>query len=73
MNFKIVFKVLGSVLKLESYTLMLPLLVAVHYGENTRPFWLPLIVTYIVGFLLTKIKADKHFYIREGFFTVGLI
>ena len=54
MNFKIVFKVLGSVLKLESYTLMLPLLVAVHYGENTRPFWLPLIVTYIVGFLLPK-------------------
>ena len=73
MNFKIVFKVLGSVLKLEAYTLFIPLLAAVHYGENTSPFLITIIFTYILGFACTKIKASKHFYIREGFFTVGLI
>ena len=73
MNFKIVFKVLGSVLKLESYTLFVPLLAAIHYGENTSPFLITLISVYIIGFALSKINASKHFYIREGFFTVGLI
>lgn len=73
MNFKIVFKVLGSVLKLESYTLFIPLLAAIHYGENTSPFLITLISVYIIGFALSKIKASKHFYVREGFFTVGLI
>ena len=73
MNFKIVFKVLGSVLKLESYTLFVPLLAAIHYGENTSPFLITLISIYIIGFALSKINASKHFYIREGFFTVGLI
>ena len=73
MNFKIVFKVLGSVLKLESYTLFVPLLAAIHYGENTSPFLITLIATYIIGVALSKIKASRHFYIREGFFSVGLI
>lgn len=73
MNFKIVFKVLGHILKLESYTLFLPLLAAIHYDENTAPFYITIIFAYLTGVALTKIKADKHFYIREGFFTVGLI
>ncbi|MBR6518560.1 MAG: TrkH family potassium uptake protein [Oscillospiraceae bacterium] len=73
MNFKIVFKVLGNVLKLESYTLFLPLLAAVHYGEDTTPFLVTIAIAYFAGVALTRIKAERKFYIREGFFTVGLI
>ena len=73
MNFKIVFKVLGYVLKLETYTMFVPLLAAVHYGEPTIPFWVTMLITFVAGYILSHLKAEKHFYIREGFFTVGLI
>ena len=73
MNFKITFKVLGHVLKLECYTMFLPLLAAVHYGEDLGPFLLTMAITFSLGVLLSRLKAPKHFYVREGFFTVGLI
>ena len=54
MNFKIVFKVLGHVLKLESYTMILPLLAAVHYQEPFEPFLIPMAISFAVVYKLSS-------------------
>lgn len=73
MNFKLVFKVTGKTLMLEAVAMILPLLVGVIYGESPRPFLLAILVTAVVGALLSLPRANTKLYARDGFFAVGLI
>jgi len=73
MNLKLVFKVVGRVLLLESIALLLPLLVALLYGEALKPFLLTIALVAGTGGLLSSLSARHSFYLRDGFATVGLI
>ncbi len=73
MNFKLVFHITGKVLMLEASAMLLPLLVALIYGESPLPFFYAVSITLGVGLLLSRIPYKKRFFARDGFFSVGLI
>ena len=73
MNFKLVLRVVGKVMLLEAAAILLPMAVALLYGESPVPFLLSAVILLLAGLLLAHIPAKKHFYTREGFFAVGLI
>lgn len=73
MNFKLIFRVAGRVIMLESATMLLPMAVALLYRESAAPFYLSAAALFLAGLLLSRIPSQKHFYAREGFFSVGLI
>jgi trk system potassium uptake protein TrkH len=73
MNFKLVFQLTGKTLLVEAAAMVLPLLAALYYGESPRPFLLAILITAVVGVLLTLPRASAKLFTREGFFTVGLI
>ena len=73
MNFKQVFRIAGLSLLLEGVTMLLPLLVALLYGEDPMPFVKTIIILVAVGGLLALMRPKNAFFAREGFFTVGLI
>ena len=74
MNYRVVFKLLGNVLKYELILLLIPLCIAVYYGEGDAfSFFITIILMAPVSVLLCKIKAKKNdIYGKEGFLTVGL-
>lgn len=73
MNLKLVLKLVGRVLIVETVALVLPLLVAFLYGEDPAPFFWSIILLLMLGIVLSAIPTKQHFYAREGFFAVGLI
>ena len=73
MNFKVVFKIVGRVLTMEGLVMLVPMLVSIYYGEDFWPYVIASTVVTITGMNLACINASKDFFIREGFFTVGLI
>lgn len=73
MNFKLVLKLTGRISMLMAACLILPLVVAMLYGEDLRPFLFSIILLVALGMALNAIPAQRHFYTREGFFSVGLI
>jgi len=74
MNFKLVFRITGASLLLEGGALLLPLLVALLYGEDPMPFLRTLVLLIPVGLLPQLFRRlNRSFFAREGFFTVGLI
>ena len=73
MNLKLVCKVVGRVLLIEACTMVLPLLVALIYGESPLPFLCSIAITAIVALFLARLKTTPRFYTREGFCCVGLI
>lgn len=74
MNYKIVFYIVGWVLKFESLFLMLPLIVSVVYREHTQPSYLIVAaVCALLGILLTRKKpVHSVLYSREGYMSVAL-
>lgn len=73
MNFRLVFKLTGKVLLVESCAMVLPLLVGFFYGDNPMPFLATIPLLAAVGLVLAHIQSDDHFFPREGFFAVALI
>ena len=73
MNVKLVFKVLGHILRIESVFLLLPAMVALVYGESPLPFLVTALLLLCVGQGLCRLKTSPHFFTREGFVAVGLI
>ena len=73
MNLKLVFKVVGYVLLIEAGTMLLPLLVALIYGESPLPFLWSIAIVALLGGLLSRQKTNSHFFTREGFCSVGFI
>ena len=73
MNFRIVWRTVGTVLMIEAGLMLLPLVTALVYHESPVPFLIPMAVTALVGFLLSRVKAGRGvFTAREGFVIVGL-
>ena len=73
MNFRLVFRVTGKTLMVLAVSMLLPLLVCLLYQEDPLPFLLAIAITGGVGFLLSLIRSNDHFFPREGFFAVALI
>lgn len=73
MNFKLVWKLVGHVMQIEAAAMVLPLGVALLYGEDPMPFVWTILLLLAGGFGLCAIKSKRQFYTREGFFAVGLI
>ena len=73
MNIKLVLKLVGRVLLIETAALAIPLAVALLYRESPLPFLLAIAVLAAVGFGLSALPAKQQFFTREGFVAVGLI
>ena len=73
MNYKLMLRILGQTLLVEALCLLLPLAVALIYGEDPFPFLDTIFLLAIPGVLLSRCKARSDFYTREGFAVVGLI
>ena len=73
MNFRLVFRIVGRVLQLESAALLIPTAVALAYGEELYPFLITILLMAALGSGLSLLPARQHFFAREGFFAVGLI
>ena len=73
MNYKLMLRILGQTLLVEALCLLLPLAVALIYGEDPLPFLDTIFLLAIPGVLLSRCKARSDFYTREGFAVVGLI
>ena len=74
MNYPMVFYLTGNLLKAEAGLMLLPLLVAVFYGEDTvLSFAITILLLLIIGLLLSFHKPeDRAMYAREGFLIVGI-
>lgn len=74
MNYKVVLKVIGNVLKYELALLLIPLLVSLYYGEgDALAFISTIALTAPIVFLLCRVKVKKNeMYAKEGFIAVGI-
>ncbi len=74
MNKRMVAYILGLLLICEAGLLLLPLIVALIYGDSTIPdFLLTMGILCVVGLILIKLKPeDKTIYAREGLVSVAL-
>lgn len=74
MNYKVILKVLGNVLKYELMLLIIPLIISLYYGEeDAKAFLMTIIIMAPVAWVLPRIKTKKNdIYAKEGFLTVGL-
>ena len=73
MNHKLMLRMLGRTLQVEALCLLLPLFVALGYGEDPRPFLCIIPLLLVPGSLLARLRARAEFFSREGFAVVGLI
>ena len=74
MNIKLVLKLVGRILLVESVALVLPLMVALLYREDPMPFLLSIAIVAACGLALSALPCrKKQFFTREGFVSVGLI
>lgn len=73
MNYKLMLRLMGRTLQLESLFLLVPLGVCLLYHEDPRPFLYAILPVALLGFLLTRIRSQATFFSREGFVIVGLI
>ena len=73
MNLTLVLKIVGRVLLFECFTLLLPMAVALGYGEDPAPFAATIALVSLLGVLLSLLPAKGAFFAREGFCAVGLI
>lgn len=74
MNFKTVFRVAGFTLLVEAAAMLLPMAVALYYGEDPSPFLKTIGIMVVLGLLsVFALRGQRKFFAREGFFSVGLI
>lgn len=76
MNRKMVFYMIGQMIKLEAALLVLPLLVSLIYKEHetAQSFLITIGIALVLGFALTLIFRTKNrvIYAKEGFVIVAL-
>jgi len=72
-NYRMICFVLGRIFMAEAALLMLPMLVALLYGESLLPFFAPAVLLAMVGWLLGyRMPERKALYARDGFAVVAL-
>lgn len=73
MNYKVIFHTLGWVLIIEAICMVPALLCSAIYKESLTALLIGILISLLVGFLLTKIPGKKkEMYAKEGFVTVAL-
>ena len=73
MNYRMICFVIGRILLTEAALLMLPMAVALAYGEAALPFLIPALLTALIGLAL-GLRAPKRssLYARDGFAVIAL-
>lgn len=75
MNRRMIAGIIGKILCVEAAFMLPPFFIATFCGEGrtAMAFFVSLLVTFGVGLFGTRLRsADKGFYAKEGFVTVGL-
>ena len=74
MNYRMVSYIIGQIVRVEGVLMLPPLVVSLIYGEDAfAAFFLPAVISVIVGTLLTIRKpSNTDIFAKEGFVTVGL-
>ena len=73
MNHRMIVKMLGRVLCLETVLVLVPMVVSICYHESPWPFLITAVITGAAGLLLSRVKATRSdIYAREGFVIVVL-
>ena len=73
MNYKLMLRMLGRTLQVEALCLIIPMLVALYYREDSLPFLYTILPVGILGTLLARLRSNAEFFSQEGFTVVGLI
>ena len=77
MNYKLLGKILGKIMILESILMLAPLFISLIYGEgltNALAFLVPICALALIGFLLQKpMPKRRSLYQKEGFALVALV
>lgn len=73
MNYKLILRMLGRTLLLQTACLLFPLLVSLYYGESALPFVIPILALTLLSLPLASIKSKTQFYDKEGFVIVACI
>lgn len=73
MNYKLMLRMMGYTLLVETLLLLLPLAVALIYKEDPTPFLYAILPLAVVGLALSRVKSKADFFSREGFVVAGLI
>ena len=73
MNYRLVLRLSGKTLLVEAGAMLIPLLVALLYREDPRPFLLSLAALAVVALPLSRLSGGDHFFSREGFGAAGLV
>lgn len=77
MNYKLLGKVLGKIMILESILMLAPLAVSFIYAEDTKnkiAFIVPITALALLGIILQFLKPQrKSFYQKEGFALVAIV
>ena len=60
MNFKVVFKIVGRVITMESFVMLVPMFVAALYGEDITPFLMSIILVLFLGVIL-NLNISQHY------------
>lgn len=73
MNYRLVARVLSMSLLTEAALLLLPVGIAIYYGESPLPFFLTILALVVTAGPLRLCKVrSRDFYAREGFVSVSL-
>lgn len=73
MKNKLVYKYIGKVLIAFAALMALPMIVSIIYKESAWPFFIPALISLIIGCLLNLLKSDdKIIYAKDGFIIVAL-
>lgn len=74
MNHRMIGFVLGRILMVEGVLLLLPMTVALYYGESMLPFFLPALLVAVVGLIFSgrHLPQRTALYARDGFAVVAL-
>ena len=73
MNYRMICFVIGRILLTEAALLMLPMAVALGYGEAAAPFLIPALLLVLIGLLLgLRAPQKSSLYARDGFAVVAL-
>ncbi len=66
------FRTIGSIVRWFSLTLIVPVGVALIYGDPTAPFWWTMLIGFVVGTALERLGPARDIGLREGFLVVGI-
>ncbi len=73
MNYKMTFYIIGNIMKLMAIFVLIPLFVALGFGESVLPFVWTILIFLAVGFILAfKSPKDRTMYTKEGIVIVCL-